>query len=248
MIESGTHLVDDEIYLNEDRFAEPKELFKFIGDIIADCSIDNTASLLDVGCATGEFLHYIGGRFNSFTLSGFDISKNMVEVARTKNSRVNFWTESLINPQFINNEKYQIVTNIGVLSFFNEKELVLALKNLIQSVKEDGLLLIHTMINPYPIDVIMKYRRSSNINPDIWEGGWNIFSKTTIEGILNSFNCELEWTWYPWKCHLLEKKTDPMRAWTIGTDDNPFQRVNGASQLIHRNIKNKNFKTNILRG
>ena len=237
MNNSVTHLVDDAIYLNEDRFSDPKELFKFLGDLIGDCQIKDNISLLDVGCATGEFLYYIGSRYSNLNLAGFDISGPMVEAAKIKNDQVDFWSGSILDTQIARNQKYEIVTNIGVLSFFDEKELIIALKNLLLRVKEGGVLFIHTMINPHPVDVIMKYRRAGSPDTDKWEGGWNAFSRATIEEILNSFNGTFKWTWFTWEMPFaIEKKSDPMRAWTIWTENNSFQRVNGASQIIHSEI------------
>ena len=46
----------------------------------------------------------------------------------------------------------------------------------------------------------------------------------------------IQWNWYDFKMPFpIEKNKDPMRTWTIPTQENPYQLVNGASLLI--NIK-----------
>ena len=237
MSEAKIKLIDDQIYLKEDRFADPKELFKFIGNMIAGEKKKETESILDVGCATGEFLYYLGNRFPSMSLSGFDFSENMIERARSRNSKVEFWSGSILDKQAFKSANYDLITSIGVICFFNEINVVTALDNLISSLREGGSVFIHSTFNPNPIDVIMKYRRVNEDEADDWEGGWNIFSRKTIESALNSFDYQLEWSWHTWEMPFaIDKRDDPMRAWTIKTENNPFQRINGANQLIHTEI------------
>lgn len=234
---SEIKLIDNQIYLEEDRFAHPKELFKFIGDMIESVKPEDGGTMLDVGCATGEFLYYIGNRFSDLKLSGFDISVEMIERAKAKNSKVNFLYGNLLEDSSSMEPKFDIVSNIGVVCFFDEVEIVTGLQNLLASVKEGGSLFIHSGFNPYTIDVIMKYRRINDSGPGQWEGGWNIFSRKTIEQVLRSLDCQLTWSWHPWEMPFaLEKRDDPMRSWTIKTEDNPFQRVNGANQLVYSEV------------
>ena len=93
------------------------------------------------------------------------------------------------------------------------------------------------MINSHPIDVITRHRRSSPGGQGEWEIGWNIFSQQTYESIWGNLTSRLSWRWYPVDMPFaLEKKEDPMRSWTIETEEKKYQLVNGASQLINMQL------------
>ena len=61
MLPSGQRLADDNIYLQNDRFQKPKEIFKlFAARIMALPSAGTPLDILDVGCATGELPFHPG--------------------------------------------------------------------------------------------------------------------------------------------------------------------------------------------
>ena len=67
--------------------------------------------------------------------------------------------------------------------------------------------------------------------------GWNIFSKQTIERTLYNLNDKININWYPFDMPFpIKKGADPMRTWTISTEDKANQTVNGACQLLNQQI------------
>ena len=95
-----------------------------------------------------------------------------------------------------------------------------------------GILVITGSFNNHDVDVLMRYRRVNEAG--IWETGWNLFSKATYEGCLENDKKVAEWTWHDFTIPVsLSEKDDPTRSWTIKTEFNPNQLINGAGQLLY---------------
>lgn len=70
----------DYIYLKENYYDNPKEIFIFLGKLIDKCSLKN--NILDIGCARGEFLYYLNKIFTETKFTGIDYSKNLIDEAK----------------------------------------------------------------------------------------------------------------------------------------------------------------------
>ena len=71
------------IYINEQYYDNPKELWKFIGKLIEQKMAKNSSQdLLDVGCARGEFIYYLKNTLNFNKIVGFDYSQTLLEMAK----------------------------------------------------------------------------------------------------------------------------------------------------------------------
>jgi len=228
----GQRVADDPIYLNEDRYEKPKELFKFIAGLIEAAGRGDAGALLDVGCATGELIHYLGLRLSGIgRLDGVDVSAPMIEAARGAIPQASFRVGSLLDADCFRARDYDVLVCSGVLSCFDDIET--PLNNLLAATKLGGVLYVYTPINQYPIDVVMRYRRADADQAE-WETGWNIFSRLTFERILAATGYRLDLVWHAFDMPfpIDRRADDPMRTWTVRTEDKPFQTVNGAGQLI----------------
>jgi len=236
LISGGSRIADDAIYLGEDRFARPKETFKMVANAIQAGGHGASASLLDIGCATGEFLYYVGERFPGFQRAGIDISEAMIQEARRRVPDADFTVGSAGDQRAFKTQAHDIVTLQGVLSIFDDPMPVIC--NALGALRNGGAFYGLIIANEEPVDVIMRYRRVAPREPQaegaVWESGWNVFSMQTIESILVRQPRCAGWTWTPFRMPFaLEKRDDPMRCWTIATEHNPNQRVNGACQLVN---------------
>jgi len=232
----GRRLADEPVYLKEDRFRKPKELFKVVGKMISDTGFAPGSSLLEAGCATGEFLYYIKEQLPHFGhFYGFDISKKMIERARANVPGVAFSIDSVLDKKISKKYQCDVVVCLGVLSIFDDIEK--PLKNLLSCVKRNGIIFIMSIFNDDPIDVLMRYRRVGRRAGE-WETGWNIVSLATVGSLLRKTGYRLKWSCQPFRLPFPMKKRpeDPMRAWTISTRDNPHQPINGACQLVNLQI------------
>lgn len=213
----------------------PKEIFVFIADPIAALGMPDGLRILDVGCASGALLHYFRRRFPSAALSGTDVSEVLVARARELLLGGEFFVGSLDSEDALARRNWDVTCCVGVLCYFDD--IARPLLNLVRSVRDGGTVLMSTMINPHPIDVSTRHRRSTPGGQGVWEIGWNIFSRETYEATLRRMKSELTWQWHPVDMPFaLEKTDDPMRSWTIGTEEKEFQLVNGASQLINMQV------------
>ena len=232
----GKRIADEDIYLSENRYEHPKELFKFIGNLIADSGHSSEFSLLDAGCATGEFLYFLDERFAGHGhFAGLDISAPLIEKARAMVPNASFVVGGLSEPNICEDRSFDVVTCCGVLGCLDDP--APAIMNLLGITAKNGTVLVSSSFNPDPIDVIVRYRRAEMDDAPL-EAGWNVFSHTSIERILKRSGRKLDWAWHSFEMPFdLEKKTsDPMRSWTVKTEFRERQLVNGACQLINGEV------------
>lgn len=237
IFDAGSLKAQDPIYLGEDRYEKPKELHKTLANLIGGAGHVSGTRVMDVGCATGEFLHYLRERFpDCAAFDGVDVSPAMIAQAKERVPGARFDVVDLSTPNvFADRREYDVVFCSGVLSVFDDVSVPVA--NLLQLARSGGSVIIATMINQHPIDVVMRYRRTES-DEGTWETGWNCFSRQTIERILRALPYRLDWSWHWFNMPFAipRRPDDPMRTWTIATEENPFQTVNGAGQLVNSGI------------
>lgn len=156
-IMEAKRLADDRIYLNEDRHKKPKEMFKFIESLINKENLnDKKTSILDVGCATGEFLFYLHEKFPKASFTGVDVSEAMIEKARQTMPSHSWICEDILTVPYEPKNLYDIVLCVGVLQIFDNIET--PLHNLLSCLKKKGSLYVAGIFNVNAVDVITRYR------------------------------------------------------------------------------------------
>ena len=214
-------------YIDND-YEKPKELFKFIGNIIDNNLKDEEPfSLLDVGCAKGEFIYYIKNRFskNTPSLHGIDYSKSLIDKASNfpDFSDVSF---SLADAEsFKLNKKFDCIVATGLISYFDDYELFI--DNLLKHLNENGTIIITNGFSTSDYDVMLKFRKYDN--KDEFDTGWNqhsinglkkYISNKAMSLIQHKFELPFE----------LTKGDDLLRSWTLNTSDGQ-KFVNGLNQI-----------------
>lgn len=235
MLPSGQRLADDNIYLQNDRFQKPKEIFKLIAArIMALPGAGTPLDILDVGCATGELLFHLGqvlGPHHKYT--GVDVSGAMLKLAKTMVPAAEFSALDISADAGEFARAHDVVICSGVLGIFDD--LTVPLRNLLKLCKPGGVILAFTDVNETDIDLISRYRRVGEANAP-WETGWNIFSKRTIKTIaieaenkcrVNFLDFELPFD--------VPENADPMRNWTIKIDERRLC-TNGAGLLLREKL------------
>jgi len=220
---------DEPIYLAEDRYEKPKETQKFIISLF-EKSLKNRlpGSVLDIGCATGEFLYLLKKRFPKCDCYGIDIVESLIKKAKKKVDNVNFETRSVLDIPYYHGKVFDTVFCFGLVSIFDDIERVL--KCVLSSTKKGSLVYISGIFNPEPVDALIVYRNPTKDLKEPWQSGWNNFSQQTVNTILDPM--VRSYTWHRHKMpYLLPKQADSMRTWTIKTEGDQFQRINGIGLL-----------------
>ena len=197
-------------------YEKPKEIFKFNANIIIKYLMgQQEASILDVGCAKGEFLYYLKSQLvNCSTyLCGVDISQTLIKCAKEHSglNGVEFYNEKA--QDFKKEKRFDVIVACGVLGFFDEYTGFL--ENLMAHLKTGGMLLLTWGFIESEYDVIVKYRLYSESQ---LEPGWNMHSLKGVERFMQVRGKEVVRHKFalPFK---LEKTDDVLRSWSLNTEE-----------------------------
>ena len=153
----------DHIYLKENRYKDTKEMFKFIDkEAFEKKAKNNKEDICDFGCAAGEFLYFLRNKYLNKNFTGVDVRADLLSKAKKIVKNVKFIKGSVLNKNLLKKTKFDKVFLIGVHPIFENFEKCFS--NLIYWTKPKGEIFICDMFNPYPVDVLIKYKLSKNSN------------------------------------------------------------------------------------
>lgn len=219
----------DKFYLHEDRHNEPKEMFKFIIKVLfSEDELSNNYKICDFGCSNGEFLYYLS-KISNFDLNGVDILPELIKKTKTILPNSNLKIGSILEKNIYSENSFDFSFITGVHMIFDDFEKLF--ENLFYWTKEEGKVIITGLFNPYPLDVYIKYKESTNYESDYFESGWNIFSIESVSNFLKSKNIfDFEFKKFEIKKEL-SQKNDFVRSWTFKDIDEKLIITNGLNIL-----------------
>jgi SAM-dependent methyltransferase len=205
----------DKLYLDENRFNEPKEMFKFVTNkAFSGKSPDSNVKIADFGCAAGEFLFYLNQMLPNVSLFGVDILPELLEKCSRYVPGAKLIEGSILDGEIQPESYFDKTFLLGVHSIFDEFET--CLNNLVKFTKPGGVAYVFGMFNPFPVDVIIKYKNSKNFNGDVFESGWNIFSQESVSQFLVNHPKVKLFSFSPFEINMnLTRQQDIIRSWTI---------------------------------
>ena len=212
----------DDFYLNEK--TKVKEYYKFILSK-ASKNLNNT-DVLDIGCATGDFLRYIKNIYPKSNLYGAEINKNLYKVLSRKK-----FIKKAYNIDFLGKKKigkYDYIFMLGVHSIFDDLYLVLKKLKTLRKNKSSKIF-IFGIWNPFDVDVFVRLRTK---NSNTLEKGWNVFSLSLLRQYLKKLKLKCSIFRFNLKIKILKNKADPLRSWTLSYKKNKNIVING-SNIIH---------------
>ena len=165
-------------YLNLKRIKKPKKDFLLALKLISK----KNNSLIDCGCANGEFLYFLKENNYAGSLNGIDSNKKYIEVAKKIKSlkSANFYNSS-IEKFSKQKKKFDTVICLGVSHLYKKFDTLL--KNLLAISKKSGTIIIDGFFNEYDMDLLIFYKDYSEkkFNKKIkFKNDFNHFSKARI--------------------------------------------------------------------
>lgn len=228
---------DKDLYLEENRYDNPKEISKLILNMIKETGVLQPGIRVnDVGCAAGEYLYFMHREFPGAYYTGFDIVPELLEKAHLKVPSADFKIGSILDHDLIIERSSDITILSGVHPIFDDIEPILS--NLVRWTKTGGLVYMSGSFNPYPVDVWVKYRRTDDPDPDHLEPGWNQFSKITVSRIVEKLVGKGKHRFTPFEMpfDIPAHPNDPIRAWTFLDADGNRHHMNGLSLIVNREV------------
>jgi len=223
---------DQAIYLAEDRYDDPKEIFKMLGDHVHQVGAPRPGQVVcDFGCAAGEWLSYLCRRFPGPRYAGYDVVPALLERARGRVPGATFHQGSVLDRMLLPEASVDWAFMVGVHPIFDAFEP--SLSNLLWWTRPGGRISILGPFNPFPIDVWVTYRLIDDPDPDHREPGWNLFSKASLARYLDRAVGPGRYTFLPWElpCDLPHHPDDPVRTWTVQDRDGRRLLINGLGLL-----------------
>ncbi|CAM3025473.1 class I SAM-dependent methyltransferase [Legionella worsleiensis] len=218
-------------YITEGWSKNPKEIFKFLEFHLAQEQRHSNTALLDVGCATGEFLYYLSSRYPEYNFTGIDVFDDLINQCKNLQPEKEFIKASILHLPEQLKGKFDVVTVVGVMSIFDESELSLFFDNLFAACRPGASIYILSPFNEFGVDCEIKHRKRIQEVKGNWEKGWNVFSKETIAELIQD-RCN-HWSFHPFRIGFdIKPKEDPVRTWTLKTEHNNRQLTNGLKLLV----------------
>lgn len=217
----------DEFYLQLDRKSTPKEYFKFVDRQVRQVCDPKSLRLVDIGCATGDFLHYLNDLYPQAQLHGFDVLESLLTRAKVEVPRATFKQLDISAPDLQTGKlAFDVAFMLGVHSIFDDLNW---LDNSLKLLQPGGHFFCFGLFNAIDVDVFIKARRSGT---NALEPGWNVMSCATVQAHLASLGQKGDFT--PWQITVPVTPTagDPYRSWTVPQVDGSFEIRNGL-HLVH---------------
>lgn len=217
-------------YIDEGWAKEPKRFFVKLKQLIENISLPEKACCLDVGCATGELIAYLQYRFPDLSYTGIDIFEDLITAAKHR-VKSKFLVQSVLDENKSMQNKFDLITVMGVMSIFDEYELDKFWKNIFSMAKPGAYIYVFSPLNEFGVDALIKHRKYQNQVAGEWESGWNIYAKETMVKLLDSYCCDYKF--YPFQIDIdIAPQNDPIRTWTTSTSAKKRQLTNGLKLLV----------------
>lgn len=205
----------DQFYLKEERYENPKEIFKIAATRAKQAGYLNPGhTVVDVGCAAGEFLYYLDKHHPGPKYAGYEYLQELVDKAQKMVPAVPFKQASVLNPDMLPKGTIDALFMIGVHSYFDEPKPWL--ENILNWIKPGGYACIFGVFNPHAVDILMKYRFPGK-DTDELRPGWNNWSTVTISSIVEAKIGKGRHEFVPFEMpfDMHPKPDDPIRSWTF---------------------------------
>jgi len=174
-------------------------------------------SLLDVGCAAGEFSEYMLERFPGIRILGIDFDKDLVAAACEHVPQAEFQVGDANDLNGIADKSFSAVTMTGTHSVFDDFRL--SFNECIRACADGGRIVITGIFNEAPIDMLVYWRYAGRFD-DSFSRGYNGFSRESVSMFLDGLERVKSHSFERFELPFdLEPQSDPVRSWTYRDDE-----------------------------
>jgi 2-polyprenyl-3-methyl-5-hydroxy-6-metoxy-1,4-benzoquinol methylase len=222
---------DRDIYLSENRYENPKEIFKHLAMLLERrVKIRPGLKICDIGCAAGEFLFHIRSRWKEVDICGFDLTQELVNKARSVLPGENIFVGSVMDATTLAPASQDVIFMNGVHSGINDIETCIA--NILSWIHPGGTIYIFGIFNPYPIDMQITYTLSDKKTDPIL---FYIYSCKTISKYIKNIPSvkNFKFEKYVPQIDIKYREKNPFRAWTTTDQNGNRILVNGLSMIVN---------------
>lgn len=205
-----------------------KNSFKAVYQILKDNEI---SSVLDIGCATGDFLNFLPPRIRGV---GIDKSAALISEAkkRVKKTNISFIKTDILDKNASREFKKQFdaVTILGTLHTFMDFRPVLDYAVAL----EPKTIFVHSPFNDQPVDARHFHRESGATD---YQCAYSIFSKQTIAKYLESKKVSsVNFSPFEMQNDLAKNDASPLRNYHIRLDTGERYLTNGIGIIFKEYI------------
>ena len=220
--------IDEEIEVYKN-ITTQKEHQKKLIEIIEFENQLSSQHILDVGCASGNFIHLLRENFSEIHLDGFDISEDLIDLAKKRNlDKCNFFVSDI--KTFDPNKKYDIIIASGVMSYF--EDFIKPMERFLSWLNKTGKLYIFGRFNSHDIDTIIYHRNNYHDNPK-WTGGLTSYSIGSVSRFLDKKSVKYEFIHFNLSIDL-DSKDNPITTYSIMTENGKKIILNGANIIAEQ--------------
>lgn len=213
-------------YAEEDRRNNPKEYFQVMSSLIGK---QKWQSLCDIGCATGDFLHYIRLQHGKEKrLAGVDNFDKLRDIAASRLPDCKFYKGDIWTKEGLPEEKFDVVCMAGVLCLFEDFRR--PLRNLMDMVNEKGIIMIFSPFNSHDCHTEVYYKQKGQ------EGRLVLYSLEEIGKWIENENKEYSYRFIPFRIGttIEEQKENPIRSYTVALADGTNGLINGIDMWLEQ--------------
>lgn len=218
-------------YISENHNENVKESFKYLAEKLDQQVQTEQVSVLDVGCATGALVEYLGKKKPLWNFTGVDVSAELLNKARERMPSYEWVEGSALSLPKEFSHKFDVSLCIGVLGIFDEENAKIVIEQLISATRKGGVIYILAQFNDFDVDVQVTHRKYGDKGIGAWEKGWNIYSVRTINEWFQKKVANVNFVKFEMPFDI-EQKDDPVRTWTIQDHEGKRMTTNGLKLLV----------------
>ncbi|MGW6412486.1 class I SAM-dependent methyltransferase [Streptomyces vinaceus] len=225
---TGTRSLDLR-YLERPPADHQRPYFPFVADHLQGVLDRPGASVLDIGCANGAFLHHLADRYPKARLSGVDALPVLVEHAARHVPRADFAVGDVGRARTLPGRQFSAVTLLTLHSHFDSLDPWL--DHVLDLVEPGGRALLFGTFNPFPVDVLVRLRQADGEGDGSWLPGWNVHSRAAFADRLAARGLRHRFHEYEPPTSVPQAPHDPLSTRRATLDGAPVL-TNGAGVLL----------------